>query len=63
MINTGEIKEKKRNPELKGSKFLYPCVIESLHGLISVLVKVDIMRTQVFSPGQNIIMCKIMQLS
>jgi len=37
--------------------------MESLHGLISVLVEVDIMRTQVSSPEQNIIMYKIMQLT
>jgi len=37
--------------------------MESMHGLISVLVEADIMRTQVSSPGQNIIMCKIMQLT
>lgn len=63
MINIGEIKEKKRNSALKASKFLYACVMESLRGLISVLVKVYIIRTQIFSPGQNIIMFKIVQLT
>jgi len=37
--------------------------MESLHSLISVLVTADIMRRQVFFQGQNIIMCKIMQLT
>jgi hypothetical protein len=63
MIHIGEIKEKKRNSALEAFKFLYACVMESLHGLISVLVEVDIMRTQVSSPEQNIIMYKIMQLT
>jgi hypothetical protein len=63
MINTGEIKETKENSALKAFKFLYACVMESMYGLISVLVKADIMGTQVFFQGHNIIVCKIMQLT